>query len=157
MGRHREIIPQLVDVCVSIHDGCGVVLIGSVARGDERPESDIDLNIVFPGDDCPVREGSYVDDDNRWQLVVRDVVDGIRVDVAWETQSALLRRLRSNDVLKCWPFSNGLVLHDPLDIATPCLRIAKQWYRRHADVAERFEREYAEAKRRRCPHPREWR
>ncbi len=148
MSRHHEIIPHLLEVCSSIHNDCGVVLIGSVARGTERPESDIDLNIIFPEDVCPVRQDSYIDDDNRWQLVIKDNVQGIRVDVAWETRFALLKRLRSDDVLNCWPFSNGRILHDPCNVAAPCLAIAKEWYREHPEVAARYESEYVEAKRR---------
>ncbi len=146
MGLHHDIIPHLLDVCVSIHDECGVVLIGSVARGTERPDSDVDLNIIFPGDDCPVQQNSWVDDANRWQLVMRDNVQGIRVDVAWETEHALLKRLRSDDIINCWPFSKGRLLHDPCGIAAPCLQIAKEWYGRHPDVALRYESEYIETK-----------
>ncbi len=147
MVRHQDIIPHLVDECASIHEGCSLVLIGSVARRTERPDSDIDINIIFPGDDCPVGRHGYVGDDNRWQLVVKDIVQGIRVDVAWETERALLNRLQSDDVLNCWPFSHGRVLHDPRNIASPALRIAKQWYRDHPEVAQRYESAYAEAKR----------
>ena len=154
MSRHQDIIPNLVSVCSQIHEDCGVVLIGSVARGTERPDSDIDLNIIFPGDVCPAGQHPYIDDDNHWQLVIKDTVDGIRVDVAWETERALLGRLRSDDVLNCWPFSNGRVLYDPSNVAAPCLQIAKHWYSQHPDIAARFEAAYAEAKcRKRPPKP----
>jgi predicted nucleotidyltransferase len=109
MLRHQAILPHLVEVCASIHDRCGVVLIGSVTRGAERPDSDIDLNLIFPGDECPLGRHPYVDHDNRWQLVHKGDVDGLRVDVAWETEHALLKRLQSDDVLHCWPFSRGRV------------------------------------------------
>lgn len=146
MGRHQDAIPHLVGVCSQIHESCGVVLIGSVARGAERPDSDIDLNIIFPGDVCPIGQHPYIDYDNRWQLMIKDAVDGIRIDVAWETECALLDRLRSDDVLNCWPFSNGRVLYDPSNVAAPCLHIAKHWYSRHPEIAARYEAAYAEAK-----------
>lgn len=113
LSRHHDIIPQLVEACASIHSGCGVVLIGSVARGTQHSDSDIDLNLVFPDDDRPLGQHPYVADDNRWQLVLKGVVCGIRVDVAWETERALLKRLQSDDIVNSWPFSNGRVLRDP--------------------------------------------
>jgi hypothetical protein len=146
MGLHHDILPYLVEICVSIHDECGVVLIGSVARGTERMNSDIDLNIIFPRDECPLHRSPYVDDDNCWQLKLKDHVQEIRIDVAWETQTALLERLYGEDVVNCWPFSNGQVLHDPYEIAAPCLTIAQNWFASHADVASRYEAAYAAAK-----------
>ncbi|MBW3600004.1 MAG: nucleotidyltransferase domain-containing protein [Planctomycetes bacterium] len=146
MSVHQEIIPHLLEVCISIHDRCGVVLIGSAARGAERADSDIDLNIIFPADEAPLRRSQYVDDDNRWQLKIKDRIRGVRIDVAWETQRALLDRLHGEDIINCWPFSSGRLLHDPAHIAGPCLQIAKQWYRPHAEVAERYETECAKAK-----------
>jgi len=148
MGLHQDILPYLVDICASIHDQCGVVLIGSVARGTERTDSDIDLNIIFPRDEYPLNQSPYVDDDNRWQLRMKDHVQGIRVDVAWETERALLERLDGEEVINCWPFSTGKILHDSGEIAGPCLDIAKTWFADHPDVASRYEAEYAEAKRR---------
>lgn len=148
MSQQLEILPQLVEVCSSIDEHCGVVLIGSVARGMECPTSDIDLNIIFPGDEPPARAHPYISDDNRWQLVVKDIVDGFRIDVAWETQSALLQRLQSDDVLNCWPFSNGRILSDPDRVAEPCLEVARAWYQNHPEIAAKYEAVYTEAKRR---------
>ncbi|WP_366917903.1 nucleotidyltransferase domain-containing protein [uncultured Gimesia sp.] len=91
MSVHQRIIPGLLEVCASIHPDCAVVLIGSVAQGTERPCSDLDLNLIFPGDELPQNQHPYVGDDNRWQLVVKDKIEGIRIDIAWETQQVLGR------------------------------------------------------------------
>jgi predicted nucleotidyltransferase len=146
MSIHHEILPGLVEDCTRIHDRCGVVLIGSVARGTQRASSDIDLNIVFPDDEGPLRASPYVAEDNRWQLKVKDEIHGVRIDVAWETQHALLDRLRGDDIVNCWPFSMGRVLRDPCDVARPCLDLAKAWFAEHSDIASRFNAELAAAK-----------
>lgn len=146
MSLHQNILPQLVEVCRSIHEKCGVVLIGSVARGTERADSDIDLNLIFPRDECPLNRSSYVEEDNRWQLRLKDQVEGIRIDVAWETQHVLFDRLKSKAITDCWPFSNGLILHDPCVIATPCLNMAKKWFAEHPDVTSHYQTVYAAAK-----------
>lgn len=148
MSVHQRIIPGLIEVCTTIHPYCGVVLIGSVAKGMERPDSDLDLNLIFPGDECPTYKHSYVGGDNRWQLVVKDNIEGIRIDIAWETQRALSDYVAGPQVRACWPFSNGRILRDRLKVAAPSLAVANQWYVDHPDVRERYGRDYAEAKRR---------
>jgi hypothetical protein len=148
MSVHQRIIPGLLEVCASIHPDCAVVLIGSVAQGTERPCSDLDLNLIFPGDELPQNQHPYVGDDNRWQLVVKDKIEGIRIDIAWETQQVLIDYVAGPQVRACWPFSNGRILRDPLNVAAPSLAIANQWYVDHPEVRERYERVYAEAKRR---------
>ena len=147
MSIHNEILQQLVDRCVSIHEECGVVLIGSVARNAQRSDSDLDLNIIFPRDEYPADRSPWSADDNRWQLQLKEVVQVIRIDVAWETQQGLLKRLNSEDAINCWPFANGTILRDPCDVAGPCLEIAKKWFSQRPEVASRFEQQYTEAKR----------
>jgi hypothetical protein len=112
----------------------------------ERSNSDVDLNILFPGDECPLGRSPYVAADNRWQLKVKDVIQGIRIDVAWETEQALGERLNGDGVANCWPFANGRVLHDPCGIAERCLNVAMQWFDDHRDVAARHEADYAAGK-----------
>jgi len=51
MGLHQDIVPDLIENIQSYHDECAIVLIGSVAMGNERPKSDLDLNIFLPDDD----------------------------------------------------------------------------------------------------------
>ncbi|MEQ8786292.1 MAG: nucleotidyltransferase domain-containing protein [Pirellulaceae bacterium] len=131
---------------MSIDARCSVVLIGSVARGEQRTRSDLDLNLIFPGDECPLGRHPYVAEDNRWQLQVKDQIEGVRIDVAWETEHALLGRLRGDDVVNCRPFSQGRVLHDPGGIATTCLDMVKTWFAEHPEIASRFEASLAETK-----------
>ncbi|MCA9247191.1 MAG: nucleotidyltransferase domain-containing protein [Planctomycetales bacterium] len=147
MGIHQELLPGLVRKCAAIHPECAVVLIGSVARGAEREGSDIDLQLLFPGDERPVGASTYVADDNRWQLQLKEQVEGVRIDVAWETEHALWQRLRSDEAISCWPLSRGTILHDPADIARPCLELARQWFAERPEIAARFEQQYTAAKR----------
>ncbi|MDP6446152.1 MAG: nucleotidyltransferase domain-containing protein [Pirellulaceae bacterium] len=146
MSSQRRVLPDVLGVCREIHDRCAVVLIGSVARGGERPNSDIDLNIIFPGDELPQQTHRYVDDDNRWQLQLKDEIRGVRIDVAWETESELMRHVTGDDVIHCWPFSNGVILHDPYDIASPSLKIAQQWFAERPEIGARIEQQYDDAK-----------
>ena len=146
MGLHQVILRDLVEDIKSYHNECAIVLIGSVARGQERPESDLDLNIFFPDDDVTCHASPYVDTDNKWQLKMKCKVQGVRIDVAWETYQGLEERLQGDGPIHCWPFSNGKILHDPSGMVEPCLTVARTWFHRHADIAERIEAEYISAK-----------
>jgi predicted nucleotidyltransferase len=88
MTPHRIALGEIVEAFQSLDSTCGIVLIGSVAHGNERPQSDLDLNLFFSGSRELPRH-AYIGDDNRWQLKVKDQLQGIRIDVAWETYEGL--------------------------------------------------------------------
>lgn len=146
MSKQQLLLPRLIDTCAAIHQACGVVLIGSVARGDEIADSDIDLNLIFPGDDRPLHVSSYVDEQNRWQLCHKDTIEGIRIDIAWETEAALHRRLAGDDIVNCWPLSKGKVLRDPANVAGPCVTLARNWFAEHPEENDRRQESYNAAK-----------
>jgi hypothetical protein len=146
MSIQQELLPQLVGICARIDPKCSVVLIGSVARSMERADSDLDLNIILPGDEVPLARHPYIADDNRWQLQVKDTIQSVRIDVAWETEQALRDRLSGGGIAECWPFSQGRVLHDPLQIAEPLVELARNWFAIRPAIAAKLEAEYAAAK-----------
>jgi hypothetical protein len=143
---HQDILPDLVEDIKAYHDECAIVLIGSVARGEERPESDLDLNIFLPDDDGVSQPSPYIDGDNRWQLKIKRDVNGIRIDIAWETYERLAEHLQGDGAADCWPFSNGKILHDPRRMVEPCLANARKWFDEHPDTAARIEAEYVQSK-----------
>ena len=146
MSLHDAILPDLVEHVKSYHPDCSIVLIGSVARGRQRAESDIDLNIFFAAED-DVQASPYVDADNRWQLSMKPKFRGVRIDVAWETYDGLGQRLAGDGALRCWPFSNGKILHDPAGTVAEYLEVARRWFLTHPEDAQRIQSEYTEAKR----------
>ena len=122
MSRQREILSEVVHAIQADHLDCSIILIGSVARREERRESDLDLNVFLPHD----KEGSsWVAPENRWQLQVRTVIRDIRIDVAWETFDFLEAHLKGDGPF--WILSTGEVLHDPSGRAAACLAAARLW------------------------------
>ena len=146
MGLHQDILPELVEDIKSYHDECAIALIGSVARGQQRPESDLDLNIFVPDDDVNCYKSPYIDKDNKWQLKMKCHVQGVRIDVAWETYQGLENHLRGDGPIHCWPFSNGKIFHDPSGTVARCLTVAQRWFQEHADIAERIEADFVRTK-----------
>jgi predicted nucleotidyltransferase len=46
MSKHREILPEVITLLGKEWPECRIVLLGSVQRGEERPDSDLDLIII---------------------------------------------------------------------------------------------------------------
>jgi len=106
-----------------------VVLTGSRVRGDFYSESDIDVQAI-----------------GRKSLYRLDRVDGFLVSIAWRTESAASRELRTpwqaGGAVPAWRLAT--ILHDPKGIARALKRAARDWTwevlgeRREAWVAEEF-------------------
>ena len=147
MSPQQTIIPELLSEIEAYHRQCSVVLIGSVANGTEREQSDVDLNIFLSEYGKEDVSSPFVDSDNRWQLRMKGERGGVRIDVAWETYDGLTKRLEGDGPAECWPFSNGKILRDPQGIVAQLLTVAQLWYDNHPEVARRMRDVYLAAKR----------
>ena len=137
----RKLIPDVVREIQQYHRGCSIVLIGSVARREERQESDLDLNIFFSDDSVT---SSWATSTNRWQLQVMCEMSGIRVDVAWETFGFLEEELQTDGPF--WILSYAEVLHDPNRIVEPLLLRARQWASENVELCASMEANFRESK-----------
>ena len=142
MTPQRRILPHVAEMIQQLHPGCSIILIGSVARGEERPEdSDLDLNIFFPTEPTP---SAWIGDDNRWQLQVKQTINGVRVDVAWETIDFLELEVTTDGPL--WIISFGEIVQDPSNRIEPCLRLARKWTEQNAALCAKLEADFRAAK-----------
>jgi hypothetical protein len=106
-----------------------VTLVGSRVRGDFYAESDIDIRVI-----------------GRKNLYRLDRVGGFLVSIAWKTEGATWRELRSpaqaGGAVPAWRLA--VILHDPKGVAKALKRAARDWTwgalgkRREAWVAEEF-------------------
>lgn len=105
MSRHRKALPGIVEALVARFDRCGILVFGSVQRGAERPDSDLDLIVIYDGDgDLRVeRDAPFKDVD-------------FRVDVVLFPEAAF-RRLAEREWYLFWEFSQAEILHDPSGLA----------------------------------------
>ena len=175
MKSHRELLPKVVELLTAVDEKMGIVIVGSVARGSERPDSDIDITVIFSGDEHPpLDESSFFSTDNRWALRTKGEIENKRIDLAWDTENNVLQRLRGpepdktalfagddeeahfqrleairaegNGPAGCWPLATGWIIHDPLGIAEHCQSIAKTWFESNPDILEAIEKGYLAAK-----------
>lgn len=104
----REALPLVVSQIVSAFDPMQIVLFGSVARGDDGPDSDLDLLVVF----------DHVDPSERRQMM-RNVRASIRtfvpVDVAIADLDDLTAGLADVGSVAYWPLREGRVVHRKSD------------------------------------------
>ncbi len=87
------VLDQLSDA--GLRECAAVVLIGSVARGVETWRSDVDLLVVFSGEER------------------LDIRPPIEVHLQQESRLHFLQRLREGDDYPAWALLYGKVLHDP--------------------------------------------
>jgi predicted nucleotidyltransferase len=168
---HQEILPELIRELTQIDKEMGIILIGSVARGCERSDSDIDLTVLFPGNSCPDFGASpFFSRDNRWALKSKGEIQEKRIDLAWETEQSLLIRLNGPEPDKdalmaspnddelfdklekiraagdgpagCWPLATGKIIYDPLGVAERCQTIAIDWFNKNEEISDAIERGY---------------
>jgi predicted nucleotidyltransferase len=97
-------MPTVIADLVAACDPVQVILFGSVARGEDGPDSDLDVLVVLP----------EVDRARRHQLVARlrrAVTAPVPVDVFVTDPSEIERRRDVIGSLLYWPLREGRVVH----------------------------------------------
>lgn len=131
----------------------GIVLQSSVARGTERPDSDVDLTVVTSRD-VGADGNELINGTNRGGMI-RARRSGIDVDVNRETHAALRDRFLRRGAADWYIFSHGEVLRDPAGLAQDCRALGWAWFARHPRVAAAWEEQNREVARRKADpaHP----
>jgi hypothetical protein len=141
MTKQRQLAERLAAECSVIDPSCSVVAFGSVGRGDERSESDLDLMVLTElsklisdrltwdefrggevGDEIPVR-------------VHHGRIDGIGVDVHSCTPQNRLAVVRDIPHIS---YGEVLILRDPTGVAGKCKETACAYFAAHPDIAAAF-------------------
>jgi len=133
MSRHREILASVVGQLAGRYAGCGVLVGGSVQRGEERPDSDLDLFVVFPG------EGEV-------RLEHERSPGGVKIDLALFPEEGFLRAVET-EWYNFWMFSRAKIVHDPTGIAARNRDVARSYFRKHPEIDRAWERQLGEVRR----------
>lgn len=133
MSVQREIMSRMIAELPDRYPGCGILLAGSVQRGEEREDSDLDLFVVFP-DNGPVR------------LQHEESPEGIKIDLALFPEGGFQRAVEEEGY-KFWMFSRAEIVYDPTGIAARNREIALSYFERHPAVDEAWAEQMSEVKR----------
>ena len=101
MSIHQKIVKEILEKYKDKSDIIGVRLVGSVSRGDERPDSDIDIEVIKS-------KG------NTWkytEFVIRD----IDIDFVTSTKNHLVYQVENYPYL-CYIDLDKKILYDPTGI-----------------------------------------
>ena len=133
MSTQRNIISRMKKELASRFPGCGILVAGSVQRGEERPDSDLDLFVVFPGD-------------GELGLTHETSPEGTKIDLALFPQDAFRRQVRT-EWFNFWMFSRAEIVHDPTGIAKRSRDIVLAYFRQHPSVDAAWVKQLQEVKR----------
>ncbi|MGH8884552.1 MAG: nucleotidyltransferase domain-containing protein [Egibacteraceae bacterium] len=101
----REWLPDIVDEIVEAHHPLRIILFGSLARGEERRESDIDLVVVF--DEAPREEKTQL-----MSAIYRTVGGKVPVDVIVTDPGEIARRGHLPGSILYPALREGVVVYD---------------------------------------------
>jgi predicted nucleotidyltransferase len=132
VSKQKDILPRVVEQLSKDNPGCGIILHGSVQRGYERPDSDIDLFVI-------TKEGDSMRFDKEW------VVDGVRVQVCYWPIDPLVKEMEKEPYL-FYMLSHGRILSDPKGLAGKRQAFGKEYFASHPEVVELWQRQVAEVR-----------
>lgn len=137
-SKQRELLPRAVARLAALDPACGVLLIGSVQHGYERPGSDIDLMAI-------VHDGIRFDPaewqvrwENRGAHSIAAPEQGVELCVFFAPVSGLERWLAETPY-HMYPLSRGEILADPDGLARRCQAAARRYFDEHPALAREWE------------------
>ena len=133
MSKHRKALSSIIDDLSVKHPGCGILVSGSVQRGEETPHSDIDLFVVFEGT-------------GEIRLDRETAPDGLYVDIARFPEKGFRDQV-AGQWYKFWMFSRAEIIHDPAGIARRNQTLARGYFRNHPDIDCAWEEQLTEVRR----------
>ena len=133
MSIQRKTLLRMIDELPQMYPGCGILVAGSVQRGEERADSDLDLFVVYPGDG-PVR------------LEHEESPEGIKIDLAFFPESGFQRQVQE-EWYKFWMFSRAEIVHDPTGIAKRNQDTALSYFAGHPEIDQAWVRQTEEIRR----------
>ena len=130
MSIQRDIVSRMTGELSERYRDCGILVMGSVQRGEERPDSDIDLFVVFEGD-------------GRLGLTHETSPEGVKIDLALFPKATFLRQFEDEWFLY-WGFSRATIVHDPTGVAAHCQDLVRRRFKKNPHIDAAWEQQQAE-------------
>lgn len=111
MSKHKQIIEKLSSTYQSNDDNLALLVTGSVARGDQSENSDLDLLLIS----------------NEKQPFKEEIIDGIVVEIKTNTADGYIEKMR-DDPMNIYQWLDAKVIFDSDDISGRIINEAKNIY-----------------------------
>ena len=128
---HQRVLKEYIDL--KKNDPCviAISIFGSVARGEERPDSDIDIEIVSTKE-------------KKWQLSKKKY-KGITIDLEICPKDKLFERIQKYPFLS-YIFLKQKIVYDPEKFMKKLIQELQKYFEKHPEVVDFWERKYEVAK-----------
>jgi predicted nucleotidyltransferase len=144
MTKQARSVEFLVERCREVDPDCGIQLQGSVARGEERPDSDVDLTVILTvGSLASTNDLIHKNNHMSGSLVhVKECL--VDVDINWIREAELAELVRARGAFDWFMFLVGTSVHDPVGAAERSHGLIKNWFDRNPAVLEAWKSQQLE-------------
>ncbi|MGC9455335.1 MAG: nucleotidyltransferase domain-containing protein [Phycisphaerae bacterium] len=133
--KQREAMAKLVEQLPKQYPGCGILVWGSVMRGCERSNSDLDLFVVHEGNG-PIKIRQGWRDGRQYP---EHYVDDVCLDLVLMPSQTLAKTLEAKPY-NFWFFARSQIIHDPVGLAKRYHAIAAAYFDAHPEVEAVWQR-----------------
>ncbi len=122
--KHKKLVDKLVEKYKKDKSIIAITLFGSLARGKEREDSDIDISV-------------FSEDAKKWDLLKKKI-NGIEVDFEICPKKHLFNQFKKYPYL-CYDYINHKIVYDPQGIIKDFVEKLRKYLEKHPEVVEFWE------------------
>ena len=122
---HQKIVNEIVEEYKKDKSTLAVTLFGSLARGEERDDSDVDIEIIS-------------ESAKKWELL-KDKRYGIDIDLVIRPKKHLLHQFEKYPYL-CYDYLSEKIIYDPKGFMKDLKNKLKGYFDKHPEVVEFWEK-----------------
>ena len=123
---HQKIVNEIVEEYKKNKSTLAITLFGSLARGEERKDSDVDIEIIS-------------EDAKKWKLKQDDEKYGIKIDLVICPKKHLLYQVEKYPYL-CYDYLSEKIIYDPKGFMKDLKEKLKKYFDRHPKIVEFWEK-----------------
>ena len=121
---HQKIVNEIVEKYQKGKSTVAIALFGSLARGKERPDSDVDIEIIL-------------DDAEKWELLKKKKY-GLNIDLVLCPKKHLLHQMEKYPYL-CYDYLSEKIIYDPKGFMEEVKKKLNVYFNNHPEIAKFWE------------------